>query len=330
MSGTNMSQRPKVLVTNPFTPQIGLDLLNEKCDLIICEGNPPSKEEIMQKVKNVDAIYWCSLHKLDQLVVDAAGPNLKVVSTFSDGYDNIDVKLLKKRQIRIGNTTNVLNDSVAEVAVALALMVAHRLQEGYTKIMNNEWVCGTNNPRWLIGHQLTGSVIGIVGLGRVGSEIAARLKPFKIKKLLYTGHSEKDEGKALGAEFVSMNDLLQNSDFIIISCPLNDETRHLFCRESFKKMKSDAILINVGRGDLIDQKALVEALARNKIGGAGLDVTTPEPLPQGHPLLKLHNCVLSPHLGSATYQTRNAMAGLTAVNILCALEGKTMPSEVLN
>lgn len=323
-----MSKKPKVVVTNPFVSQKGLDLLKEKCELIICQGNPPTKEEILKCLKGAEAIYWCAKYKVDQTILDAAGPNLKVLSTLSVGYDNIDVNLLKSKGIKIGNTPNVLNDSVAEVALALILVAAHRIQEGRAKIENNEWSPGMVNPGWMLGQQLSGSTVGIVGLGRIGYEIAFRLKAFKVKKLLYTGSSEKTQGIQLGAQFVSMDELLNKSDFVVISCPLTEETKHLFDKEKFKKMKSNAIVINISRGDVINQDDLIDALTNNTIAGAALDVMTPEPLPANHPLTKLPNCVLSPHLGSATRETRDAMSVLTAQNILAALEGNPMPASV--
>ncbi|XP_066994639.1 glyoxylate reductase/hydroxypyruvate reductase isoform X1 [Anabrus simplex] len=259
-------------------------------------------------------------------MLDTAGPNLKVVSTMTAGYDHIDVATAKSRGIKIGNASKVSNASVAEIAVALALMAGHRLQEGRQVIERGAWE--PVSPIWMLGHDLYGSTVGIVGLGNIGCEIAKRLKAFEISRLLYSGHSVKPAAAKIGAQFVSFDDILKESDFVIIACPLNDGTRNMFNDTAFSKMKKNAIIVNIGRGGLIDQPALIRALESGKIYAAGLDVMVPEPLPTDHPLLKLKNCVLTPHIGSATVRSRLAMADLAARNILAALDGKEMPSPL--
>ncbi|XP_066994638.2 glyoxylate reductase/hydroxypyruvate reductase [Anabrus simplex] len=319
--------KPKVLITNGEIMNKVLDNLREKCELIICPELPyPSRKDILNRIKGVDAVFWCTKERLDTEMLDTAGPNLKIVSTMSAGYDHIDIAAVKSRGIKIGNTSNVLNASVAEIAVALALMAGRRLQEGRQVMERGAWEPGS--PIWMLGHDLYGSTVGIVGLGNIGCEIAKRLKAFEISRLLYSGHSVKPAAAELGAQFVSFDDLLKESDFIIIACPLNDGTRNMFNDTAFSKMKKNAIIVNIGRGGVIDQPALIRALESGKIYAAGLDVMVPEPLPTDHPLLKLKNCVLIPHLGSATVRTRLAMADLAARNILAALDGKEMPSPL--
>lgn len=316
--------KPKVLVSHPNVPEAGLRLLQQECEVVVVQE--ASRDVILAAVAGVDAIFWCCKVRLDSQIIDAAGPGLKAVATMSAGYDHIDAGHLKARGIPLGNTPRVLDNAVADTAVALVLSVARRLQEGRHALERGTWVTGC--PQAMLGVDVAGSTVGIVGLGGIGQAVAKRLKVFDVAKLQYCGHNPKPEAAALGAEFVSFDKLVDTSDIIVAACPSTPETRHLFNAQVFKRMKRSAILINVGRGDCIDQEALVEALKTKEIWGAGLDVMCPEPLPVDHPLIKLDNCVLFPHVGSATVGTRSAMATLAAKNILCALNDKPMLAEV--
>lgn len=319
--------RPRILVSHWDIPKKAIQLLQERCDTIICTGQPyPKREEVLDKINGVDGLFWFSHNKVDKELLDKAGPNLKVVATMSAGYDHIDVKEVKSRGIKLGNTPKVLDSAVADIAMALALAVARRMPEGRQKIESNQWETG--QPQWMLGQDFQESTVGIVGLGGIGQAIARRVKGFDIARILYTGHSPKSEGAALNAEFVSLDELLKQSDFVFLACSLNNETANLINKEALGKMKSNAILVNVSRGGVIDQEALIEALESRKIWGAGLDVMTPEPLPSNHRLLSLSNCVLIPHLGSATLKTRTNMALLTVQNIFAALDGKPLPCPV--
>ncbi|XP_071453704.1 glyoxylate reductase/hydroxypyruvate reductase-like isoform X1 [Hetaerina americana] len=320
-------RRPIVLVSNAEIPEMGLNLLKEKCELIICSEQPyPSRADILRKIKGVDALFWCTHLKLDKEILDEAGENLKVVGTMSAGYDHIDIAELKNRGILVGNTPNVLTSAVAEVALGLMIAAARRFHEGQLALMSGSW--NTGAAQWMLGMELRGSTVGIVGLGGIGQAVARRVQPFEVGRIIYCGHSPKKEGEAIGAEFVSLEELLQESDFVVVSCPLSPETKGMFNDEAFAKMKKTAVLVNVARGGLIDQEALVRALQDGKIQAAGLDVMTPEPLPTNHPLASLKNCFLIPHLGSATVKTRQDMAVLAARNILCGLEGKPLPAPL--
>ncbi|KAJ9581769.1 hypothetical protein L9F63_003838, partial [Diploptera punctata] len=319
--------KPRVLVTSPEVLQPAIDLLKERYELIICPEKPyATRQQTLERISGVDAALWCSKVKVDKEMLDKAGPNLKVVATISAGYDHIDVKEVKSRGIKVGNTPNVLSHAVAEVAVLLCLATARRMHEGRLKIVNNEWEA--SSLQWFLGQDIQGSTIGIVGFGGIGQAVAKRLIPFGIEKIVYSGNSCKPEAKEYNAEFVSFDELLKQSDFVIIACPLNDKTRGMFNDEVFNKMKSSAILVNVARGDVVDQPALIRALEQKKIWGAGLDVMSPEPLPTDSPLLKLPNCVLLPHVGSATVKTRTAMSVLAAKNIIAALDGTPMPAPL--
>lgn len=244
----------------------------------------------------------------------------------SVGVDHIDIEEVKKRNIKIGYTPDILTDATAELTIGLLLATCRRLLEANQEVHNGGWKAWS--PVWMCGPGLSNSTVGVVGFGRIGQAVARRLKPFNVDKILYYSRTDKTEAKALDAERVSFDELLKTSDFIIVTCALTPETNKMFNDNAFNKMKSNSIFINTSRGDVVDQKALVNALQNNTILAAGLDVMTPEPLPLDDPLLKLKNCVLLPHIGSASIQTRKNMAVLTANNILAALNMQKMPAEL--
>lgn len=193
-------------------------------------------------------------------------------------------------------------------------------------VKSGEWRSWT--PLWMCGHGIAGSTIGVVGLGRIGFGVAQRLRPFSPRSVLYAGHSKKPYAAEIGAEFVPFKDLLARSDFIIATCPLSPETNGLFNRTAFSQMRRTSIFVNTSRGGIVNQDDLYEALASGTIGAAGLDVTTPEPLPTDHRLLSLPNCVILPHIGSATVEVRTAMCEMTARNIIAGLSGQKLPNEL--
>ncbi|XP_049818297.1 glyoxylate reductase/hydroxypyruvate reductase isoform X2 [Aethina tumida] len=311
-------------MTDPGIPEIAYDILEKKCDLIKVEKG--TKEEILEKIKGVDALFWAMGLKLDAEILDAAGPQMKTVATMSAGYDHIDISELKKRGIKLGNTRGVLSDAVADTAILLALGASRRLHEGRLKIDNGEWTPGI---QWMLGTDIKDSTVGIIGLGSIGTEIAKRVKPFGVKTILYTSRTEKDGAKSLGAKFVNLEKLNKESDFIFVAVPLTNETRGLIGKDFFSKTKKNAVFVNIARGEVVDQEALIDALRTGKIFAAGLDVVYPEPLPKDHDLLKLPNVVIMPHLGSATVETKKAMAELTALNILRGLGGEEMFTPVV-
>ncbi|PNF41114.1 hypothetical protein B7P43_G05971 [Cryptotermes secundus] len=237
----------RVLVTNSGLQQVAIEMLKERYDVDVCPELPfPSRQQILQRISGSDAVLWFSKEKVDSEMLDKAGPNLKVLATMSAGYDHIDVKELKKRGIKFGNTPNVLNAAVAEVAVLLCLATARRLHEGRITIENNTWV--PHQLKNLIGQDIQGSTVGIVGFGGIGQAIAKRLIPFEVGQIIYSGHSPKLQAKEYGAEFVPFDQLLRQSDFVIVACPLTEETREMFDEEAFNKMKPNAVLVNVARG----------------------------------------------------------------------------------
>lgn len=277
--------RPKVLVTNNDVPEVGLRVLREKCDVTICETG--DRAELLQKIKGVDGIFWATHSPLNVEALDAAGPQLKSLSTMSVGLDYVDIAEVKRRNIPLGYTPSVLNDAVADLAVGLAIAAGRNFHVGRQKIESNQW---ENRPQWLGGQELRDSTVGIVGFGGIGSTIAKRLSGFDVKEFLYCGHSQKPAADKIGAKFVPFKELAAKSDFIFIICPLTSETKNMFNAEIFDMMKPTSVLVNVARGGVVDQEAMYDALKNGKIFAAGIDVMTPEPLPADHPLLKLPNC----------------------------------------
>lgn len=210
--------------------------------------------------------------------------------------------------------------------MSLLLCTSRRLPEAMHEARTGGWVSWA--PTWMTGPGLADATVGIVGFGRIGQAVARRVKAFDTARILYTNRSEKPEAKETGAVKVSFDELLAQSDFVICCAALVPETKELFNKQAFEKMKHTAIFVNTSRGGTVDQNALIEALKNNTIRAAGLDVTTPEPLPLDSPLFKLKNCVILPHIGSATIEARNTMSELTAKNILGALNGTEMPAEL--
>lgn len=263
--------------------------------------------------------------KIDKEVLDKAS-KLKVIATMSVGFDHLDITEIKKRQIKVGYTPNILTDATAELTVALLLATSRRLLEANQEARNGGWQAWS--PFWMCGPGLGGSTVGIVGFGRIGIEVAKRVKPFNVKEILYFNRSVKKEADEIGAKKVAFDELITRSDFVICCCALTPETEGIFNKEAFNKMKKTAVFVNTSRGAVVDQSALVNALTNGDIWAAGLDVMTPEPLPLDHPLFTLKNCVILPHIGSACIETRNDMAILTANNIIAGLNGQKLPAEL--
>ncbi|KAE9004210.1 hypothetical protein PR003_g17752 [Phytophthora rubi] len=288
-----------------------------------------SREELLQRVKGCSGLFCLLTDKVDAEVLDAAGPSLRVVSTMSVGYNHIDVEACRARSVRVGYTPGVLDISTAETAVALTSAAKRRVLECAASAKNGEW--GVWQPFQYCGSDVTGSTVGVVGLGRIGTTYARMLKHGFNCKIIYAGPREKPENvKALGGsvEYVDMETLLRESDVVSLHQPLTEATRGSIGAKELQLMKSSAVLINTGRGELVDQDALVEALKSKAIAAAGLDVTTPEPLSPAHPLFSLDNCVVVPHIGSATVKTRQAMAGIAVANLAAGVLDGELPHGV--
>jgi glyoxylate/hydroxypyruvate reductase len=322
-----MPTRPKVFITRSDIPKIAVDTLREKCDVLFWDNAFPVPRDILLKnIQGIDGLFCMVTDKIDGELLDKAGPNLKVIGTMSVGHDHIDVEAVKSRGIKLGFTPDVLTDATAELTVALLLATSRRLFEAHAGLLNGDWAKCAWGPTWMCGMGLANSTVGIYGMGRIGQAVMKRLVPFGVSRFVYSGRSKKVD--VPDAEFLSFEDFLRQSDFIIVTCPLTEATKDLFGEKAFSLMKTSAVFVNTSRGGLVNQDALIAALKTQRIFAAGLDVMTPEPLPVDHELTKLKNCVLLPHIGSATIQSRNAMAQLTAKNILAGLEGTKLPSEL--
>lgn len=318
--------RPRTVVTRRI-PRAGLEMVQEESDLRLWDSDEPiPRATLLEWVNGIDGLYCLLTERIDDELLDAAGPSLKVVSTLSVGYDHIDLKACRRRNIAVGNTPGVLTETSADLTLALLLATARRIPESMAAVRNGEWT--TWKPEWMAGYDVYGSTVGIMGLGRIGAAVAKRLRGFDCR-ILYNSPKPKPEiADPLGAEFADFEVILAECDFISIHTPLNAETRNLFNAETFRKMKRTAILINTSRGGTVDQNALYDALVSGEIAGAGLDVTTPEPLPTDHPLLTLPNCLVLPHIASASFATRAKMAVLAAQNLIAGAKGQPLPHPI--
>ncbi|XP_030571894.1 glyoxylate reductase/hydroxypyruvate reductase [Drosophila novamexicana] len=324
-----MSSLQSVYVTRPDVDASGLDLLRKSCNVTTwSQPLPVPRDELLRQVQGKDALYCVLTDKIDAAVLDAAGEKLKCVSTMSVGFEHIDVQECKKRGIRVGYTPDVLTDATAELTLALLLATNRRLFEANKQVYNGGWKSWA--PMWMCGQGLKNSRVGLYGFGRIGQEIASRILPFKPAQITYTTRTPRPkEAAKVNALRVDFDEMLCLSDFIVICCALTPETKEIFNAAAFEKMKANCIFINTSRGGVVDQNALYEALHSKRILAAGLDVTTPEPLPLDSPLLKLDNIVVLPHIGSADIETRKEMSRITARNILAALKGCEMEAEVI-
>jgi glyoxylate reductase len=263
--------------------------------------------------------------KIDGDTMDEAGPRLKVISNYAVGFDNVDVPAATSRGIPVGNTPGVLTDATADFAFALLMAVARRIPEAERYVHEGKWK--TWGPLTLLGVDIRGATLGLVGFGRIGQAVARRALGFDMRVIFYTP-GEKKAYPDLHATPVDFETLLRESDFISLHTPLTPDTRHMIDSEAFVKMKPNAVLINTARGLVVDPAALYEALKAKRIFGAGLDVTDPEPLPMDSPLLELDNIVIVPHIASASKTSREKMSEMAAENLIAGLKGERLPNCV--
>lgn len=320
--------KPRVFVARKI-PKIGIDLLAGSLDLEIHAGEmPPTRDELLRGVQGCDGILSLLSDRIDAEVFDAAGKQLRVVSNFAVGFNNIDVAEARKRGIAVGNTPDVLTDATADIAVALLLAVSRRFSEATNAVVEKQWK--TWEPLGWIGLDLRGKTVGIVGMGRIGEAVARRMHGGWNQQVVYTSRSAKPElDRELGARHVELPELLAISDFVSVHVPLNAQTKGLLGAQEFAAMKRTAVLVNTARGEVLDQNALATALESHTIFGAGLDVCVPEPLPDESPLRNLENCIILPHIGSATFDARDAMAERAARNIIAGVRNEALPYPVL-
>jgi glyoxylate reductase len=317
--------KPKVFVTRVI-PDKGLELVKDFCDVDVWEGElPPSRAELLKRVQGVDGLLCLLTDKIDGEVLDAAGEQLQVISNFAVGYDNIDVSAATVRKIPVGNTPDVLTDSTADFAFTLMLSAGRRVLEGDRYVRAGKWQ--TWGPMLLLGIEMKGTTLGLVGFGRIGQAMARRAVGFDMRVIYYDPNETKSDPD-IKATSVDFETLLKESDFISLHTPLTPDTRHLIDSEALSKMKPSVVLVNTSRGPVVDLDALYEALKFKRIFAAGLDVTEPEPLSADHPLLTLDNIVIVPHIASASTTARDNMAWLAAKNLIAGLKGEHLPNCV--
>uniref|UniRef100_A0A2L2XWU9 Glyoxylate reductase/hydroxypyruvate reductase n=1 Tax=Parasteatoda tepidariorum TaxID=114398 RepID=A0A2L2XWU9_PARTP len=321
--------RPKVFVTRPSVPKEGLDLLRKSCDVeVYPEEKPIPRDALLKGVAGKDGLLCLLTDPIDKEVLDAAGPQLRVIASMSVGFEHIDLEECKKRNIAVSNTPHVSTDSVAEFTVLLMLAVGRHLFANAAAMKNGEWVYSWS-PMLFCGQGLKNATVGIVGMGRIGQALLKRLIPFGISKALYHDVFHPIEpAEEMGAVYTEFEDLLRQSDYVVAMCNLSDETRGIFNKKAFKLMKPTAVFINTSRGGVVNQDDLYDALKSGQIKAAGLDVMVPEPLPKDHKLTTLPNIALLPHVASAEVSVRILMAEMAANNILNAFNGKALISPV--
>ena len=283
---------------------------------------PPSAEELNALLAGAGGAITLVTDPVTPELLDRH-PDLRVVSNFAVGYDNIDVPAATERGVAVCNTPGVLTETTADFAFTLLVAAARRVVEGADYVRAGRW--RTWGPTLLLGRDLYKATIGIVGFGRIGKEMARRAAGFDMRILAYDAYRDEEAAKALGVTFVELDELLRESDFVTLHCALTEETRHLIGTRELGKMKRDAVLVNAARGPVVDTDALTQALRDGTIWSAALDVTDPEPLPADHPLIGMSNCIVVPHIASATVATRNNMATLAVKNALAVLQGRTPP-----
>ena len=324
---------PRVIVTRRL-PEAALLSLREIASVVVWDSDEPMPRDALLASASADGgaqgLLCLLSDRIDAEVITACGSSLKVVSTLSVGYSHVDVPACVERGIRIGHTPDVLTEATADLTLALLLATARRVPEAAAAVRSGAW--SSWKPFWMTGKRVHGTTVGIVGLGRIGVAVAQRLRGFACK-ILYTGRSGRksaaEEAAAGDAVFAPLDELLAASDTVVVLCALTDATRGLLTYDRLARMRVDATLINVSRGEVVDQAALARLLEERPSFSAGLDVTTPEPLPTNSPLLQLPNCIVLPHIGSATTACRAEMCGVAAENVVRGLAGAPLVYEVV-
>lgn len=319
-------KKPRVWITRRI-PQRGVDLITPYAEIDLWEDElPPPYDVVLEKVQGIEGLLCLLTDRIDERVMDAAGPSLRVISQFAVGYDNIDIAAATARKIPVGNTPGVLTDATADFTWALLMAAARRVIEGDRFVRSGQWK--TWGPTFLLGADFAGSTLGIIGFGRIGQAVARRARGFEMKVLYFDPKRHPALENEIGATYATLEEVLQEADFISIHTPLTPDTYHLISDAQFARMKSGAILINTARGGVVDPQALYRALITHRIAGAALDVTEPEPIPPDSPLLSLENLIITPHIASASIHSRTRMAEMAAENLLAGLRGERLPNCV--
>lgn len=311
--------KPQVFVTRKLTNEV-IAMLETVAHVNVWEGDTPvPRAMLLEEIEQADAVLTMLTERVDEELLRRA-KKLRIVANMAVGYDNIDVAACKRRGVTVTNTPDVLTEATADLAFALLLATGRRLTEANRFLLAGEWTSWS--PYLMAGQSVYGTTLGIIGMGRIGEAVARRAAGFNMR-ILYHNRNRKEEAEAkTGARLAGLDELLQESDYVVLLTPLTEETRHLMGGREFALMKKSAVFVNVSRGGTVDEAALYEALVSGQIWAAGLDVFRQEPVPLDHPLLSLPNVVALPHIGSATIQTRDEMARLAADNIVAVLSGK--------
>jgi glyoxylate reductase len=316
------SPLPLVLISHTL-PDGWLDLLKNRCRLVIGPHNADElSEQLLAELPEAEGLFSLLTITINDDLLSHA-PRLKVISNMAVGFDNIDLEACTQRGIPVGNTPGVLTDGTADLTMAIMLAAARRLFEANQDAREGKWT--TWSPTGWLGKDLRGAILGIVGMGKIGSALAERAAGFGMNIIFADPNPHLEIVENYGAEHVSLEVLLLKSDFVSLHVPLTGNTHHLIDEGALKSMKQTALLINTSRGPIVDTKALIYALESDWIAGAALDVTDPEPLPSDHRLFNLPNCLVVPHIGSATWNTRRMMAERACENLLAGLDGKRLP-----
>jgi len=317
--------KPRVFLTRLIL-QSGLKLVQDFCEAEIWSGEiPPNRDELLHHVHGRNGLLCLLTDRIDAEVMDAAGAGLKVISNCAVGVDNVNVPAATARGIPVGNTPGVLTEATADFAFALLMAAARRVVEGERQVRSGGWKTWSLDT--LLGADFAGTTLGLVGFGRIGRAVARRATGFGMRIIFSDPHPAEPE-PGVNAIQVDFDTLLRESDFISLHTPLTNETRGLMNADAFAKMKPTSVLVNTSRGPVVDQEALYEALKSRFIFAAALDVTVPEPLPTDSPLLTLENCLIVPHIASASWQTRQKMSRMAAENLLAGLKGEHLPNCV--
>ncbi len=319
-----MSEKYTVVATGKIR-QVAFDTLSNHpaIEFISCQEGRIPKEQLAERLAKADAVYSSGNVRVNEEFLNQA-PKLKVLAQASVGYDNIDVAACTAHGVAVGNTPGVLVDAVADLAYALLLDSARHITQAFDHVKSGAW--GERKPFGLAS-DLAGKTLGIIGMGDIGSAIAKRAQASKMNIIYHNRHQRPDD-EALDVTYVSQDELLAQADYVLLAVTLNPSTKHLINAETIAKMKKGAKLINISRGGVVDTDALYDALVSGQLAHAAMDVTDPEPLPGDHKLLTLKNVTITPHMASATKETRDAMAMLTVDNILAGLRGEPLPAQV--
>ena len=313
--------KPRVFVTRQL-PGDALRVLSEEAHLVVWpEQLPPPADALLAEASQSAGLLTLVTDRIDEQLLRRC-PLLRVVSNMAVGYDNIDVAACTARQIPVGNTPGVLTETTADLTFALLLAAARRIAEARDFVRAGKWI--TWEPGLLLGVEVHGATLGIFGMGKIGQAVARRAGAFSMK-VLYCDKPRPEVELALGVQRVEKDEVLKAADFVSLHVRFHPQTRHLIGARELHLMRSSAILINTSRGGVVDQAALTDALAAGQIGGAALDVTDPEPMAPDDPLLGLSNCLIVPHIGSASLKARTLMARMAVENLLAGLQGRALP-----